>query len=261
MADMKVRVERDGPVGRLVLDDGKVNSYDHSFMHDLNAAIDAARREPSIRVVVVHSESPKGLFSAGADIRAFLANSVEQNLAMIELAHEALRKMAKSEKLFIAAIGGGAYGGGLEIALACDFRVAGDGDYQMGLPEVTLGLLPGNGGTVRLPRLIGYQQALEMMITGRTVGPAAAHEMGIVDRLFPQDTYLEDAISWANEIAGKATLAIGHIKRSVMEGMQAPLDVAFAAERALVAELFHSEDAKEGLTAFTERRPPSFKGR
>lgn len=258
MTDTKVRAEQDGAVGRIVLDDGKVNSYDMAFMQDLDAAIEATVANPEVKVGVLHSASTK-VFSAGADIKAFLANSAEQNLEMIHFAHMALRKMAKSEKLFVAAIGGGAFGGGLEMALACDFRFAAKGEYVLGLPEVTLGLLPGNGGTVRLPRLIGYQRALEMMVTGRVISPEKAFEWGVVDRLVDGDVVAE-AVAWAGKLAGQATMAIGRIKRSVMDGMNQPIDLALDNERALIVDLFHSADATEGLTAFAERRKPEFRG-
>ena len=260
MTDRKVRAEKDGAVGKIILDDGKVNSYDLGFMRDLDAAIDIAIDDPEVKAVVLLSASPKGVFSAGADIKAFLANSVEQNLEMIDFAHMALRKIAKSEKIFIAAIAGGAYGGGLEMALACDFRCAQAGDYKLGLPEVTLGLLPGNGGTVRLPRLIGYQRAMEMMVTGRLISPQVAFEWGVVDRLVDGDV-VADAVAWAEQLSRQATMAIGRIKRSVMDGMSQPIGLALDNERALIVDLFHSADAKEGLTAFTERRKPEFLGR
>ena len=260
MTESKVRASKEGAIGLILLNDGKVNSYDMGFMRDLDAAIDETINDQDVKVGVLHSGSPKGVFSAGADIKAFLANSVEGNLEMIHFAHMALRKMAKSEKIFIAAIAGGAYGGGLEIALACDFRFASQGDYKLGLPEVTLGLLPGNGGTVRLPRLIGYQRALEMMVTGRLISPQVAFEWGVVDRIVDGDVVAE-AVAWANKLAGQATMAIGRIKRSVMDGMSQPIDVALDNERALIADLFESADAKEGLTAFAERRKAEFLGR
>ncbi len=143
----------------------------------------------AVKVVVVKSALDK-FFSAGADIKAFQANSTEDNLKMIKFAHKTLAKIAEIPKVFIAAIGGHALGGGLEMALACDLRTAGDGAYNIGLPEITLGLLPGNGGTQRLPRLIGRTTALAMMISGEPVSPKRAHELGIVDFLYPQETHL-----------------------------------------------------------------------
>src|SRR5690606_3004462 len=160
------------------------NSYDIEFMSQLEAAILAAEEDEQVRAVILRSASEK-FFSAGADIKAFMANDTPANMAMIGLAHATLEKMAASPKIYIAAINGHALGGGLEMALACDLRFAAEGNYYLGLPEVTLGLLPGNGGTQRLPRLIGANKALEMMITGERVGPEEALRLGLVNRLFP----------------------------------------------------------------------------
>ncbi|HET9886730.1 MAG TPA: enoyl-CoA hydratase-related protein, partial [bacterium] len=150
---------------------------------------------------------------------------------------------------------------GLEMALACDLRTAGDGQYNLGLPEITLGLLPGNGGTQRLPRLIGRTKALAMMISGEPVPPKRAHELGIVDFLFPQESYLADTLAYAQKLSQGATLAMANIKRCVYEGMELPLSEALELERGLIAPLFDSADAKEGFTAFAEKRQPQYTGR
>jgi enoyl-CoA hydratase/carnithine racemase len=260
MSDPRVTASFDGAVGIITLNHPKANSYDLSFMEDLDTAIDAMIQNESVRVVVMRSGLEK-FFSAGADIKAFQANSTEGNMKMIRFAHNALRKMANSPKVFVAAIGGFALGGGLEMALACDLRFAGDGDYKVGLPEVTLGLLPGNGGTQRLPRLIGCNAALALMITGEMIGPKRAHELGLVDRLCPQDSYLDDTLAYARKLASGATLAIGRIKQAVYEGMEVSMDEALALERDLMAPLFDTEDAKEGIAAFAEKRQPTYTGR
>ena len=153
--------------GTITLDKPPANSYDIDYMRELGAAIEAAGADAAVRVVVVRSASEK-FFCAGADIKAFAAKGVDANMDMIRLAHEALSSIARSPKLFVACVAGHALGGGLEIALACDVRYAIEGRYRLGTPEVTLGLLPGNGGTQRLPRLIGAGPALELLVTGRT---------------------------------------------------------------------------------------------
>jgi enoyl-CoA hydratase/carnithine racemase len=147
------------------------------------------------------------------------------------------------------------------MALACDLRFAADGDFRMGLPEVTLGLLPGNGGTQRLPRLIGRTKALDMMITGRAVTPKEAHELGFVEKLFPAETYLEDTMKYARQLASGATLAVAKIKQCVYEGLELPLNEALKLERELIEPLFDTSDAKEGFTAFAEKRQPQYTGR
>lgn len=246
-------------VGTITLDRPPANSYEIRFMRDLDGAIEAANGDDEVKVVILRSASAK-FFSAGADIKAFMANGSAENMAMIHFAHATLAKMAASPKIFIAAIQGHALGGGLEMALACDLRFAAEGNYRLGLPEVTLGLLPGNGGTQRLPRLIGANKALEMMITGESVGPAEAQRLGLVNRLFPADQLLDETEAYAQKVAAGATLAIAAIKRSVYDGMQMALPEALAYERQQLEPLFDSQDAAEGLAAFVEKRPALYRG-
>jgi len=182
-------------------------------------------------------------------------------MEMIRTAHRALDKMAASDKVFIAAINGHAMGGGLEMALACDLRFAAEGKYRMALPEVTLGLLPGNGGTQRLPRLIGANKALEMMLTGESITPDEALRLGIINRLFPVDKLMEETEAYARKLAAGASLAIVRIKQCVYQGIATNLSDGLALERKLIEPLFDSEDAKEGLTAFSEKRPAVYKGK
>lgn len=260
MSDLRVIPAVDGAVGTITLNHPKANSYDLKFMQDLDAAIEAHSANDAVKVVVMQSGLEK-FFSAGADIKAFQANSTEANMKMIRFAHRSLRKMGESPKVFIAAINGFALGGGLEMALACDLRFAAEADYKVGLPEVTLGLLPGNGGTQRLPRLIGRTKALDLMITGRTVDPREAHTLGIVDRLLPPAELSSETMKYAKRLAAGATLAIGRIKRAVMEGLDLPLDDALALERDLMEPLFETQDAKEGIAAFAEKRAPTYSGR
>lgn len=260
MSDPVVRFEKSGAVGSIILDRPPANSYDMAFMQDLDAAIDAANADAETRVAVISSASEK-FFSGGADIKAFLANDTAANMKVIETAHSALSKMADSAKVFIAAIAGHAMGGGLEIALAADLRYASEGKYRMGLPEATLGLLPGNGGTQRLPRLIGASKALELMLTGRALTPEEAADVGIVNQVFPADSFTEQVQKLAGSLARGAGLAQGQIKKAVYQGIAMPLEEALAYERGMVAPLFDSEDAKEGLNAFVEKRRAEFKGR
>ncbi|MBZ0267472.1 enoyl-CoA hydratase/isomerase family protein [bacterium] len=260
MSDTKVIAAAEGAVGTITLNHPKANSYDIHFMQDLDAAIESHLANDAVKVVVMKSDLEK-FFSAGADIKAFQANSTAANMKMIRFAHTALRKMGTSQKVFIAAINGFALGGGLEMALACDLRFAAEGEYRMGLPEVTLGLLPGNGGTQRLPRLVGRTKALDLMITGRTVQPAEALELGIVDRLYPAAELHGATMKYATRLAAGATLAVGRIKQALMEGMDLPLDEALALERDLMEPLFDTADATEGIAAFAEKRQPTYTGR
>jgi len=260
MSEAYVTLTQEGPLGIITLNRPPANSYDFDFMKDLNAAIDGVGTNNNIKAALVVSVSEK-FFCGGADIKAFLANTPEENMKMVKFAHTALAKIARIPTVFIAVINGHSMGGGLEIALACDLRFAGDGKYFMGLPESTLGLLPGNGGTQRLPRLIGAGPALELMLSGGTVTPQEALNLGIVNKLFSMDSLLEESKAYALKLATGPTKALAYIKRCVYEGMEKRLTDGLALERELVAELFASEDAREGLAAFVEKRKPEFKGK
>jgi enoyl-CoA hydratase/carnithine racemase len=252
---MAVRFEADGAVGYITLDNPPANSYDIEFMRELSSAIGAAN-DDAARVLVLRSASEK-FFSAGADVKRFLANDVDANMEMIHLAHEALGSIARSPKLFVAWIAGHALGGGLEIALACDLRYAADGRYRLGTPEVTLGLLPGNGGTQRLPRLIGVGPALELLLTGRQVSPDEAQRLGLVSQLFASE---EELRAYVAKLAELPPLALAEIKRAVFDGIDRPLAEGLELERELIGRLFRSKDASEGLNAFVEKRAPEFVG-
>jgi enoyl-CoA hydratase/carnithine racemase len=242
--------------GRLTLDKPPANSYDIDFMRELGEAVDAASGDAEARVVVVSSASEK-FFSAGADIKTFLASDAEENMEMIRVAHDSLSRMAASDKLFVAWISGHALGGGLEIALACDLRYGAETGYRLGTPEVTLGLLPGNGGTQRLPRLIGLGPALDLLLTGRQVEPAEAKQLGVLNGTFASR---EEFDAHVERLAAGPPLAIANIKRAAYEGTQMKLDDGLALERDLIEQLFRSSDAREGLSAFTEKRTPAFTG-
>ena len=255
-----VTFSKSDAIGFITLNRPPANSYDINFMRDLDGAIEAANGDTGAKVVILKSASEK-FFSAGADVKAFMANPTAANMDMIRFAHRALDKMAASVKVFIAAINGHALGGGLEMALACDLRFAAEGAYKIGLPEVTLGLLPGNGGTQRLPRLIGANKALEMMITGETIGPADALRLGIVNRVFPADKLMEATEAYARKLASGATVAVGQIKQAVYRGIALNLNDALALERELIEPLFDTEDAREGFAAFAEKRQAAFQGK
>ena len=258
---MSVRLDKEGSVGIIVLDRPPANTYDHAFLREFASAIDDARLDADIRNVVVTSASEK-FFSSGADVGVFASGTARSRFMLALLAHEAFRKMENSPLVFIAAIAGHCLGGGLELALACDLRFAAEGSYQIGLPEVTLGLFPGSGGTQRLPRLIGRSKGLDLIVNGTTLKPAEAREAGIIDQLFPDAaTCREGAIEYAAKLAAGPGVAIGHAKLAIVQGHGGPLDIGLALEREAIARVFVSEDAQQGITAFREKRKPEFKGR
>jgi enoyl-CoA hydratase/carnithine racemase len=241
-------------VASVTLDNPPANSYDLSVVQRFAADVEEAVASDA-RVVIVRSASEK-FFSAGADVKRFLEGDVEANMEMIRTAQAAFKRMAAAEQVFIAHVNGHALGGGLEIALACDIRLAAPGTYKLGTPEVTLGLLPGNGGTQRLTRLLGPSRAMELLLTGRTFGPDEALQWGLVAALVDED----GAREYAERLAAGPKLAIAAIKRCVHEGGQLSLQDGLALEAELIERLFRSKDANEGLTAFVEKREPEFVG-
>ncbi len=258
---MTVRLEKEGKVGVIVLDRPPANSYDYTFLRELAAAIDDARLDGDVRNVVVTSASEK-FFSAGADVAQFAAGGFRQRFMTALLAHETFRKMENSPLVFVAAIAGHCLGGGFELALACDLRFAAEGTYQIGLPEVSLGLFPGSGGTQRLPRRIGLAKAIDFIVTGTTLQPAQAKEAGLVDRLYPDAAACRAAaIEYATKLGDGPSVAIGHAKLAATLGYGGPMDLGLALEREAIARVFVTEDAEEGIKAFTEKRKATFKGK
>ena len=254
-------LEKKGRVAIAWLNKPKANTYDADLMRDLSAVVDDVRFDDDVDVCVLASKLD-GMWSAGADIN-LLASSTPDYKAMFCLdCQETLNKLESTPKLFVAAIDGHCVGGGLEIALAADLRFASDGPWKIGLPEVTLGVLPGTGGTQRLPRLIGKSRAIDLMTTGRTLGPKEALEWGILNRIFPRDAFWKETLAFAQGLTYPvhAARAVGLIKRSVVEGIEMPLYQGLALERELQNRLFAMADAKEGFRAFLEKRKPTFHG-
>ena len=255
-----VRTRTQDGVGTIEIVKPKANTYDLAMMRELDEAIEEMRFDDNVRVVVLTSGIP-GFFSAGADIEMLRTSAPDFKAMFCLHCQETLDKFAKTPKVVIAAINGHCVGGGLEIALACDVRMMAKDSGTIGLPEVTLGVLPGTGGTQRLPRLIGTSRALDMMITGKRLNSDEALAVGLVNYVFPKETFAQDVQAYAQKLAKGPSRAISLIKRSVVEGIEEPLTAGLALERELQNRLFITEDAKEGLNAFAEKRSPSFKGR
>jgi len=255
-----IRTRIEDHVGHIEVGKPKANTYDLDMMREIDAAVEELRFQDDARAVVLESSLP-GFFSAGADIEMLKQSQPDFKAMFCLHCQETLDKFAKTPKIVIAAMNGHCVGGGLEIALACDLRMMAKDSGKIGLPEVTLGVLPGTGGTQRLPRLIGASRALDMMITGKLLTPDEAIAIGLVNYVYPKESFAKDVQAYASALAHGPARAVSLIKRSVMEGIEMPLTAGLALERELQNRLFITEDAKEGLSAFVEKRKPSFKGR
>lgn len=260
MSDM-VLYEKKGKVATIKLNKPPFNTYDHDLMLELGKAIDEVRFDEEVSIAVLTS-AIEGRFSAGAEISMLQAADPDYKAMFCLNCQETLSKMESTPKIFIGALNGTTVGGGLEIALATDLRFIADGEkVKIGLPEVNLGVLPGTGGTQRLPRLIGKSRALDLMITGRLLSPAEALEIGLVDRVFPAAKFEAKTMEYVEGLAKGATRAISLIKRSVQEGVEMSLDAGLALERELQNRLFVTHDAKEGIGAYMEKRKAEFTGK
>ncbi|NIM51500.1 MAG: enoyl-CoA hydratase/isomerase family protein [Gemmatimonadales bacterium] len=243
------------------LSDPPANTYTYEMMRQLDDRILQARMDDSVQVIILRGTGSK-FFSAGANIR--MLNDVTPRFKYYFCLHanETLNRLEHTPKLVIAALNGHTVGGGLEIAMACDIRLACKDAGKIGLPEVNLGVLPGTGGTQRLSRLVGKARAMEMMMKGETFSFEKAQEMGLVNDVFPKDSFWDQVVMYAKQFCtpNKAARAVGHIKRAVCSGLEVPFESGLAIERELQQLLFQSDDAKEGLAAYVEKRMAQFKG-
>lgn len=252
-------------IGLLTLNDPPANTYTYEMMQSLDSAILKARMDESVQVIVIVGNGEK-FFSAGANIH-MLANVTPTFKYYFCLhANETLSRFEQTPKLVIAAINGHCVGGGFEIAMAADLRVARRNAGKMGLPEVSLGVLPGTGGTQRLTRLLGKSKAIELMATGELFDFERGLELGLINQIFEGETatqFSEQVMEYAARftLPNKAAGAVGRIKRSVQTGAEISFEAALALERELQQQLFQSEDAKEGLDAYVNKRKPVFKGK
>jgi enoyl-CoA hydratase len=265
MGNTLVDYRTDSGVATITLNDPPMNAFTHEMMKDLDEAILDARFDNDVHVIVLTGHGDR-FFSAGANIQ--MLSEVDETYKYYFCLHtnETLNRLEQTPKLVIAALNGHAVGGGLEIALACDIRIARKGESKIGLPEANLGLMPGSGGTQRAARLIGKAKAIQMMIESDNFDFDRALELGLVNYVW-QSTSREDfhaqVMAYARRFLPpeKASLAVGRIKRAVQSGLEMGFEQALALERELQAELWSSKDAKEGLKAYIEKRKPKFSAR
>jgi len=249
----------------ITLSDPPANTYSYEMMQQLDRAILMARMDDAVQVLVLTGQGDK-FFCAGANIE-MLANVTPTFKYYFCLhANETLNRLEQTPKLVIAAINGHCVGGGLEVAMAADLRIARKNAGKMGLPEVSLGVLPGTGGTQRLVRLVGKAKAIQLMATGDLFTFEKGLELGIVTQIFETHSTLDfhDEVLKAAKMfttPSKASRAVGNIKRAVQTGAEIPFESALALERELQQQLFQSEDAKEGLDAYVGKRKAGFNGK
>ncbi len=255
----------DKGVAVLTLTDPPVNAYTYEMFKELDANVLEARFDDDVHVLVVTGHGDK-YFCAGANVNMLKEADEAFKYYFCLHANETLLRLENTPKLVIAAINGHSVGGGFEIALACDLRIARSGSVQIGLPEVSLGVLPGTGGTQRLTRLVGKARALELLVEGHNLPVEQAHAAGLVHKVWEAETheiFLRKVLDYAHEFCPplRASMAVGAIKRAVQAGGEMTLECGLALERELQQRLFRSHDAREGLVAFTQKRKPTFRGR
>ena len=252
----------DAGVAVIELCDPPANTYTYEMNRQLDEAILKARMDNDVYVIVLTGAGDK-FFSAGANIKMLVSVDPTFKYYFCLHANETLLRLEHTPKLVIAALNGHCVGGGLEIAMAADIRIARQDAGKIGLPEVNLGVLPGTGGTQRLSRIVGKSKAIELMVTGNTFSFEEAKELGIVNDIYERANFMANIMEYARQFCppNKAAKAVGRIKRAVQTGWEIPMESALAVERENQQLLFQSEDAKEGLAAYVEKRPAIFKAK
>jgi enoyl-CoA hydratase/carnithine racemase len=255
-----------GGVAVLTLNEPPANTYSYELMRELDEAILTARMDPAVHVIVLTGAGEK-FFCAGATIGMLRDATPEFKYYFCLHANETLNRLEQTPKLVIAALNGHTVGGGLEVALAADLRIARAGGGKIGLPEVALGVLPGTGGTQRLARIVGKARAIELMTTGRLLSMEEAATLGLITAAWDETTlagraFLDAVVEYATTFTPphKASRAVGRIKRAVQSGLEAGFSEGLALERELQQLLFEGQDAKEGIAANLEKRTPKFRG-
>jgi enoyl-CoA hydratase len=257
-----INYRTDSGVAVIEMNDPPANTYTYEMNRQLDDAILKARMANDVYVIVLTGAGDK-FFSAGANIKMLASVDPTFKYYFCLHANETLLRLEHTPKLVIAALNGHTVGGGLEIAMSADLRIARRDAGKIGLPEVNLGVLPGTGGTQRLSRLVGKSKAIELMVTGNTFSFEEALELGIINDIYEREGFLENVMEYAHQFCppNKAAKAVGRIKRAVQTGWEIPMESALAIERENQQLLFQSDDAKEGLAAYVEKRPAEFKAK
>ena len=253
-----VQITTDGAVAILTLNNPPANAIGFDIVRDLWGALNEVEGDPSVRVVVVTGAG--SMFSAGADVNALASPAGSGRVRMLNDTVDLFERLEYFPKPIVAAVNGFCLGGGNELAMSCDIRIA-SSKARFGQPEINLGVTPGWGGTQRLTRIIGKVKALEILLTGRMVGAEEAHLIGLTHEVVSEEELMPRATAVAHELAKKAPLAVAEIKRRVMDGADEPPAKSVREDMKGFVKLLGTEDGKEGIAAFLEKRPPNFVGR
>jgi enoyl-CoA hydratase len=254
----EVTYEHAAGIGRITMDRPPANGWTHEFMHELNDALETAReREPA--ALVVESEID-GMFCAGGDIKWYDTVDESTMRRFVSYMHKTLRTVEQLPCVVIAAIDGHCLAGGLELALACDVRLASDGPWEIGCPETNIGAIPGGGGTQRLSREVGRGTAIDMLVRAHRLSTSEAHELGILQAVHDPDEFDDAVYEYAEYVADGASEAYAAAKQAVTHGLEMSLDQGLAYEQQLQYELFATDDFAEGVAAFAAGRDPEFGG-
>ena len=261
MAEDLVRYNVQDGIAILEINNPPANTYNLDLLKQLDAAVLQARADDKVHAIMLRGAGEK-FFSAGADIGFIAGASAELRYNFALFGHETLNRLEDTPKLVVAALNGHTVGGGLEIAMAADLRLAKRDGGRIGLAEVNLGVMPGMGGTQRLPRLVGRGRALELAMSGATFSFEEAQEMGLVNQIFERENFLEDGLAYVRQFIppNKSSVAVACIKRAMKYGFEAPLGEGLAFEREMLAQVFASQDAAEGMQAYLQKRVAQFKG-
>jgi enoyl-CoA hydratase/carnithine racemase len=267
MTYTKIKYSVDAGVAEIELNDPPANTYSYEMMREIDDAVLAARMDRDVHVVVIRGSGEK-FFCAGANISMLTQADPEWKYYFCLHANETMNRLEQTPKLVIAALNGHCVGGGLEVAMAADLRVAKKDAGKVGLPEVKLGVLPGTGGTQRLARLVGKAKSIELMATGRLMSFDEAHAFGLINEVWGDEqlrgrSFRDAALEYAKQFTppNTASKSVGHMKRAVQSGLEVGFHEGLAIERELQQRLFESADAAEGLRANVEKRAPKFTGR
>jgi enoyl-CoA hydratase/carnithine racemase len=258
----KVDYTTDNGLGIIELNDPPAHAYGYDMMRDLDNAILDARMDESVHVIILRGKGEK-FFCGGADIKMLNEKSPYYFYYFSLHANEVVRRLEMTPKLVIAAINGHCMGGGFEIALACDIRIAKRDGGRLGLPEINLGLEPGVGGTQRLPRIIGYARAVELLATGRALAFEEALDMGLLHYVYEPATFWEETLQYARQFCppNKASMAVGRIKLAARTSLEVGIHEGILIEHEMLQQLYVSKDAREGVSAFLQRRQAKYEGR